>query len=151
MSNIFYFWNQLISPRISYQSVISYVDFCVSHLPPPAYRTIYPLQHGTPVLNDRGEIPIKHNSFMCIAVQNFTGNRALNERDLKVGKLLSIILSKTGWWFAISHDTRGGMGWVPAIYLEKYNPTTDPRVYYDKAFSSTRHISVLTIPALRLH
>ncbi|KAH9207813.1 hypothetical protein DL95DRAFT_47865 [Leptodontidium sp. 2 PMI_412] len=37
--------------------------------PPPAYRTIYPLQHGTPVLNDRGEIPIKHNSFMCIAVR----------------------------------------------------------------------------------
>ncbi|KAG4438493.1 hypothetical protein IFR05_006016 [Cadophora sp. M221] len=101
--------------------------------PPPPDHTIYPLQHGTPPPNDRQDIPIRHNEFMCIAVQSFTGNRALYERDLKIGELVSIIASKTGRWYAISHDTRGGTGWVPAIYLEKYNPATDPRVYYDES------------------
>jgi len=35
----------------------------------------------------------------------------------------------TEWWHASSDKSHGGMGWVPAMHLEIYDPDTDPNVY----------------------
>jgi hypothetical protein len=44
-------------------------------------------------------------------------------------QLIDVVL--VGWWQAASHRRQGGIGWVPEMHLEKYDPDPDPLVYRD--------------------
>ncbi|PVH71676.1 hypothetical protein DL98DRAFT_613778 [Cadophora sp. DSE1049] len=106
--------------------------------PSPPMATVYPLPQGISPINDPKNVALRHQGFLCRAVQSFVGNRELNERDVMTGELLLVLMSKPGWLFVCNHESQGGKGWVPTIYLERYNPEDDPSVYYDKRFSADK-------------
>ncbi|KAG4416376.1 hypothetical protein IFR04_010485 [Cadophora malorum] len=108
--------------------------------PSPPINTVYPLPRGTYPRNDASEMVLKHRGFLCRAFQPFVGDHGLKERDVKMGEQLLIIMGKrdAGWLSVSNHESQGGNGWVPATYLERYDPDNDPLVYYDKRFPADK-------------
>jgi len=64
--------------------------------PSPPINTVDPLPRGIYPRNDASEMVLKHRRFLCRAVQSFVGYHGLKERDVKMGELLLIIMSKRG-------------------------------------------------------